>query len=136
MLSAEEEMRDLSNRLIVSVTSGDWAAYAELCAADLSCFEPEAVGNRVDGLAFHQHYFPKEPKTPSSTTTLADFRVRMVGSDAAVVTYTRLTQSLDASGSHQTIAYNETRVWHKSEAGGWKHVHFHRSPAGRWGVGT
>jgi hypothetical protein len=29
----------------------------ELCAEDISCFESEAVGHRVDGLDFHKFYF-------------------------------------------------------------------------------
>ena len=46
--------------------------------------------------------------------------------DAAVVSYVRLVQHLDGSGSAVTSRYEETRVWQKI-GGAWKHVHFHRS---------
>ena len=52
--------------------------------------------------------------------------VRMLGPDAAVVCYVRLTQSVDATGAPQTSRFEETRVWQR-ENGHWKHVHFHRS---------
>ena len=49
-----------------------------------------------------------------------------MGDSAAVLSYVRLTQSLDASGNPQTGRMEETRVWQKI-GGQWKHVHFHRS---------
>jgi hypothetical protein len=45
---------------------------------------------------------------------------------AAVISYVRLTQSLDAAGNPQTSRFEETRIWQRME-GAWKHVHFHRS---------
>jgi calcium/calmodulin-dependent protein kinase (CaM kinase) II len=45
------------------------------------------------------------------------------------VAYVRLTQKLDAAGNPTTVAIEETRVWHR-DGGRWRHVHFHRSPAG------
>ena len=53
--------------------------------------------------------------------------MRLMGDSAAVISYVRLTQSLDASGAPQTGRMEETRVWQKI-GGEWKHVHFHRSP--------
>ena len=53
--------------------------------------------------------------------------VRIMG-DAAVVSYVRLNQKLDAAGIPVTSAVEETRVWHRI-GGKWKHVHFRRSPA-------
>ena len=57
---------------------------------------------------------------------MASPHVRMLGSDAAVICYVRLTQSLDAAGAPQTSKFEETRIWQKV-GGAWKHVHFHRS---------
>ena len=45
---------------------------------------------------------------------------------AAVLSYVRLTQSLDESGVAHIGRVEETRVWQKVD-GPWKHVHFHRS---------
>jgi calcium/calmodulin-dependent protein kinase (CaM kinase) II len=47
--------------------------------------------------------------------------------DSAVLSYIRLTQTLDSAGAPQTGRMEETRVWQKIN-GEWKHVHFHRSP--------
>jgi calcium/calmodulin-dependent protein kinase (CaM kinase) II len=47
--------------------------------------------------------------------------------DAAVIAYVRLVQVRDDCGAVVTTATEETRVWQRS-SGGWKHVHFHRSP--------
>ncbi|MBU6173969.1 MAG: DUF4440 domain-containing protein, partial [Planctomycetes bacterium] len=46
-----------TQQLLVAITSGDWDSYAELCDPSLTCFEPEALGNLVDGLDFHRYYF-------------------------------------------------------------------------------
>jgi calcium/calmodulin-dependent protein kinase (CaM kinase) II len=53
--------------------------------------------------------------------------VRLLGADAAVVSYIRLNQKLNAAGEPVTAHVEETRVWQKI-GGSWKHVHFHRSP--------
>ena len=43
-----------------------------------------------------------------------------------MLSYVRLTQSLDDNGVPQIGRVEETRVWQKI-GGEWKHVHFHRS---------
>jgi calcium/calmodulin-dependent protein kinase (CaM kinase) II len=50
----------------------------------------------------------------------------MLGDDAAVISYVRLVQKLDAHGVPVTVTTEETRVWQRKD-GRWKHVHFHRS---------
>lgn len=54
-------------------------------------------------------------------------QVRLIGDNAAVVSYIRLQQKIDAVGRPLTIATEETRVWEK-KGGKWRNVHFHRSP--------
>jgi ketosteroid isomerase-like protein len=127
---AEEEVLELNRTLLATIAAGDWPAYRELVAPDITCFEPEAKGHLVAGLPFHEFYFKlagdsAKPATPA-TTTIATPVVKMLAADVALVAYVRLVQKLDATGSPITVASEETRIW-KRYAGGWKHVHFHRS---------
>ena len=128
--TAADEVLDLTRRLLATIAAGDWPAYRELVAPDITCFEPEAKGHLVEGLPFHEFYFKlaagaTKPATPA-TTTIAAPRVKMLADDVAVVAYVRLVQKVDAAGSPVTTTCEETRIWKRSAAG-WKHVHFHRS---------
>jgi calcium/calmodulin-dependent protein kinase (CaM kinase) II len=125
---AETELLALSAKLLKAIDAADWSTYAALCDASITCFEPEACGQLIAGLPFHQFYFDlAQGATPSPRqSTIAAPHVRLLG-DAAVVSYVRVVQKLDGSGSPVSVAAHETRVWQK-QSGGWKHVHFHRSP--------
>ncbi len=125
-----DEVLELTQRLLLAATSGDWDAYSKLCDPSLTAFEPEAAGNLVDGLDFHQFYFklPGNDHSPVQSTIVAP-HIRIMA-DVAVIAYVRLTQKLNSDGHPITAAMEETRIWQKS-AGHWKHVHFHRSPTGR-----
>ncbi|MDZ4820602.1 MAG: DUF4440 domain-containing protein [Planctomycetota bacterium] len=122
------ELLRLNERLLKSIVTGDWATYDSLCAADLTCFEPEALGHLVEGMAFHKFYFDLGAGAGSVNVTMAGAHVRMLGSDAGVVSYTRLVQRLDASGSPVTSRVEETRIWQRL-SNTWKLVHVHRSQA-------
>jgi calcium/calmodulin-dependent protein kinase (CaM kinase) II len=129
-MTTTQELLQLNQRLLEAIIRGDWAAYVELCDESITCFEPEARGQVVEGMPFHKYYFelpkPAAPQPPAhKNVTMAQPHVRIMG-DAAVLSYVRLTQSLDAQGSPQTGRMEETRVWQKI-GGKWKHVHFHRS---------
>ena len=128
MPTAADEVLDLTRKLLATIAAGDWPAYRELVAPDITCFEPEARGHLVEGLPFHEFYFKLgggSAKT-APTTTIAAPMVKMLADDVALVAYVRLVQKLDASGSPVTTTCEETRIW-KRFAAGWKHVHFHRS---------
>ncbi|WP_010583910.1 DUF4440 domain-containing protein [Schlesneria paludicola] len=127
-MSAEAELLELSKKLLTTIDTGDWAAYANLCDPSITCFEPEALGHLVEGLPFHKFYFdlPATATKPAKQSSIASPRVRLLG-DSAVVTYVRLVQKLDGAGAPVTVSAMETRIWQKSAAG-WKHVHFHRTP--------
>ena len=117
---------NLTRCLLESITAGNWQAYNELCDSSISCFEPEARGNLVEGLDFHQFYFDLDHKSLKAQTTMVRPHVRLMG-DTAIVSYVRLTQVADAITKEvSTKAAEETRVWNRSD-GNWKHVHFHRS---------
>lgn len=119
------ELLALNQRLLESIAAADWQAYAQMCHPSLSCFEPEARGNLVEGMEFHRFYFELGGARQPHNTTMSQPHVRVMG-DAAVVSYVRLNQRVDAEGRPATSAVEETRVWQKFD-GQWRHVHFHRS---------
>lgn len=124
----ESEIVDLTRRLVEAITHSDWETYLDLCAEDLTAFEPEARGYLVEGMAFHKHYFDMQDRSPyaNSTTTLSSPAVRMLGKDAAMIAYIRLTQRIGSEGTSTTSSTEETRIWQRID-GHWKHVHFHRT---------
>jgi Calcium/calmodulin dependent protein kinase II association domain len=124
--SIRAELLELNQRLLESIASGNWAAYQELCHPELTCFEPEARGQLVAGMAFHKFYFDLGAASTPRNTTMASPHVRMLGDDAALVAYVRLVQRLGSDDKPVTVASEETRVWQRFD-GQWKHVHFHRS---------
>ncbi len=120
------ELLRLNQRLLDSIAAGDWNAYQELCHPELTCFEPEARGQLVEGLAFHKFYFDLGAPTSPRNTTMTSPRVLMLGDDAAVVAYVRLVQRIGDDDKPATVCSEETRVWQRID-GRWRHVHFHRS---------
>jgi calcium/calmodulin-dependent protein kinase (CaM kinase) II len=125
MSDPTHELLALNQRLLDSIMSGDWSAYAELCDPSLTAFEPEAAGQLVAGLQFHKFYFDLGPPKGPRQVTMASPHVRIIG-DVGIVSYVRLNQKLDAAGAMTTAAFEETRVWQRQD-GKWRHVHFHRS---------
>ena len=131
--SSADDLLHLSQRLLDAVAGGDWKAYQSFVTDDLTCFEPEARGQLVTGLPFHEYYFrlPTNPdqKPNPVRNTMAGPVVRFLSDDVALVAYVRLTQSLDEAGRPVTKSCEETRIW-KKQGNAWKHVHFHRSLPG------
>lgn len=120
-----EEIVELTARLLMAISHGDWETYTQLCDPSLTCFEPEACGHLVDGLDFHKFYFDLPGSDEAVQSTIVTPHVRVVG-DMALIAYVRLTQKT-VNGSPISTAVQETRVWQKL-GGRWKHIHFHRSP--------
>src|SRR4051812_19269366 len=123
--STAAELIALTRRLLDCIARADWLTYKELCAADLTAFEPEACGQFVEGMDFHHFYFDHDDHHGRHQTTMIRPHVRVIG-DAAVVCYVRLIQRTDAAGRAVSSAFEETRVWQRQD-GRWRHVHFHRS---------
>ena len=126
MSDAENEIVTLTQRLLDSITGADWATYAELCDPSLTAIEAEAPGQTVAGLDFHKFYFDLGGVRGRHRTTMTGTLVRLMG-EAAVISYARLVQRLDADNKPVTASGMETRVWQKRD-GKWRHVHFHRTP--------
>ena len=122
----------LNKQLLDAIDSGDLETYRELCDPSLTAFEPEALGNLVEGLDFHETYFGS-PASGKRKSTVRAPHIRLLG-DTAVVAYVRLVQSTTSDGQHSTTAFEETRIWHKTRDS-WKNVHFHRSNVGRIKLG-
>jgi len=124
----ESELLDLSQQLLDSIDQQDWKNYTDLCDRGLTAYEPEALGQLVTGMPFHEFYFKLSGAGTPKQSTINSPQVRICG-EMAVVTYVRLIQSLDSEGRPQSSACEETRVWERKE-GAWQHTHFHRSQAG------
>uniref|UniRef100_A0A2C9F383 calcium/calmodulin-dependent protein kinase n=1 Tax=Sus scrofa TaxID=9823 RepID=A0A2C9F383_PIG len=102
--------------------------YRKICDPGLTAFEPEALGNLVEGMDFHRFYFENALSKSNKPihTIILNPHVHLVGDDAACIAYIRLTQYMDGSGMPKTMQSEETRVWHRRD-GKWQNVHFHRS---------
>jgi hypothetical protein len=120
----EEELLDLSQRLLDSIDQQDWPTYSELCDSTLSAFEPEALGHLVEGMEFHEFYFKLESDLVQKQSTISSPNVRLMN-DSAVITYIRVSQVATVDTLRST-ACEETRIWQKINDK-WQHVHFHRS---------
>jgi ketosteroid isomerase-like protein len=125
--SLEAEVLAANQKLLECIVAGDWLTYEELCARDLTAFEPESRGQLVEGLGFHRFYFELGGCKGPHHTTMASPHVRLIGADVAILSYVRLVQKLDSSGAPVVSGAEETRVWQRRD-GRWQHVHFHRSP--------
>jgi calcium/calmodulin-dependent protein kinase (CaM kinase) II len=119
------ELLALNRRLLEGIAAGDWATYEELCDPSLTCFEPEARGQWVEGMDFHHFYFKLGGVAGPVNITVSTPHVRVMG-DVAVISFIRLVQKLDASGNPITARSEETRIWQR-QGGRWRHVHFHRT---------
>ena len=49
-LTPEDELLVLNERLLESIDNNDYETYTDLCDVNLSAFEPEAMGQLVEGL--------------------------------------------------------------------------------------
>lgn len=73
----------------------------------MTAFEPESVGNLVAGMDFHKFYFENNSVSMTTTsgvnnsassgrnTTILNPHVHLLGEDAAVIAFVRLTQFFD-----------------------------------------
>uniref|UniRef100_A0A8C1TBC3 calcium/calmodulin-dependent protein kinase n=2 Tax=Cyprinus carpio TaxID=7962 RepID=A0A8C1TBC3_CYPCA len=130
VMARKQEIIKVTEQLIESINNGDFEAYAKICDPGLTSFEPEALGNLVEGHDFHRFYFENALSKGNKPvhTILLNPHVHLIGEDAACIAYIRLTQYMDGSGMPRTMQSEETRVWHRRD-GKWLNIHFHRSGA-------
>ncbi|XP_030420223.1 calcium/calmodulin-dependent protein kinase type II subunit delta isoform X10 [Trachemys scripta elegans] len=124
----KQEIIKVTEQLIEAINNGDFEAYTKICDPGLTSFEPEALGNLVEGMDFHRFYFENALSKGNKPihTIILNPHVHLVGDDAACIAYIRLTQYMDGSGMPKTMQSEETRVWHRRD-GKWQNVHFHCS---------
>ena len=123
-----------------AISCKDFEAYSRLCDQSMTCFEPETLGNLIEGMDFHKFYFDHVSGLPQQQsrqhnnllihTTLLNPNVHLMGEEGACIAYVRLTQYIDKFGDARTRQAQETRVWQKRNGRGWVCVHVHRSGNG------
>uniref|UniRef100_A0A671NCN1 calcium/calmodulin-dependent protein kinase n=1 Tax=Sinocyclocheilus anshuiensis TaxID=1608454 RepID=A0A671NCN1_9TELE len=130
MKARKQEIIKITEQLIEAINNGDFEAYAKICDPGLTCFEPEALGNLVEGMDFHRFYFENLLSKNSKPihTTILNPHVHLIGDEAACIAYIRLTQYVDEQGRPRSSQSEETRVWHRRDSK-WQNVHFHCSGA-------
>ncbi|XP_062240032.1 calcium/calmodulin-dependent protein kinase type II subunit delta isoform X1 [Platichthys flesus] len=124
----KQEIIKVTEQLIEAINNGDFEAYTKICDPGLTSFEPEALGNLVEGTDFHRFYFENalsKGKQPIHTILLNP-HVHLIGDEAACIAYIRLTQYIDGGGMPRTMQSEETRIWHRRDSK-WQNIHFHRS---------
>ncbi|XP_053730654.1 calcium/calmodulin-dependent protein kinase type II delta chain isoform X4 [Synchiropus splendidus] len=126
----KQEIIKMTEQLIEAINNGDFEAYTRICDPGLTSFEPEALGNLVEGMDFHKFYFENLLSKNSKPvhTTILNPHVHLIGEEAACIAYIRLTQYIDSQGRPRSCQSEETRVWHRRDAK-WLNVHFHCSGA-------
>ncbi|KAI3382656.1 hypothetical protein SNEBB_005399 [Seison nebaliae] len=142
----EQEIIKMTEALLASIACGDYDLYQRLCDSKMTAFEPESLGNLIEGLGFHKFYF-ENTNTRSSTSSTPNAAgsnsgmmkpnvntvilhpiVHMLSENSACIAYIRLIQYLDNNGNFRSHQFEETRVWQKKPGNSrWYCIHFHRS---------
>ncbi|XP_051945682.1 calcium/calmodulin-dependent protein kinase type II subunit gamma isoform X15 [Xyrauchen texanus] len=130
MKARKQEIIKITEQLIEAINNGDFEAYTRICDPGLTSFEPEALGNLVEGMDFHKFYFENLLSKNSKPihTTILNPHVHLIGEDAACIAYIRLTQYINSQGHPRSCQSEETRVWHRRDSK-WLNIHFHCSGA-------
>ncbi|CAM2706540.1 unnamed protein product [Rotaria socialis] len=120
------EITKVTEQLLQAIANSDYEMYKSLCDPKITCFEPETIGNLVEGLDFHKFYFDTvlsaKASKPTINCTMLTPVVHTLGDESACIAYVLLLQN----GQAQSVRTEETRVWHKKDSR-WLCVHFHRS---------
>jgi len=126
-IARKTDIIKMTECILDAVNSGDFETYTKLCDPAITAFEPEALGNLVEGIEFHKFYFDNSIKQSKTTNvTILNPVVHLLGDDAASIGYIKVTQTLDKQGHAYTSQSEETRIWQRKD-GRWSNVHFHRS---------
>src|SRR5438067_10903465 len=111
----QQELLEITWRMLNAIHTGDAATYAELSTPDLSCYE-DVCPYRIDGLEFHLTMIRQMGQNPVLRPARFDMltpRVQVYG-ETGIVTYTRL-MTYDEGGKPRWTTCNETRVFVRQE---------------------
>lgn len=139
VVQAKKEVLSKVHSMLYYISVGDLDAYQEMVLPTFTCFEPETQGTLVEGIQFHQYMFEnamlekenesifvKKRDRPKVNCTMIAPHVQLIGTDAACVSYTRLTQTTNSTNLTTVEKWCETRVLQRYNET-WKMVHCHRS---------
>ena len=56
-LARKQEIIKLTETILDAINGGDYETYTKLCDPGISAFEPETLGNLVQGMEFHKYFF-------------------------------------------------------------------------------
>lgn len=133
----DQEIYEFLLKHLKSVQDNDIAAYRETSVPELTLYEWWITPHRIDGLPFHE--FMMESNASRGTVFGSDAKQKAESrfdisslviqryGDAAIASYTLLVSTALPEGV-QVASHNESRVMVK-QAGRWKMVHVHKSPA-------
>ncbi len=123
-----QQIWDTLRRHLKSIYDGDATTYAETTAEDLSLYEWFVTPHRQDGLDFHLYMIEHHWAGVGGDYRfdLLEPRLQLYG-DIAITTYTFMLSQPGTEGVTHRL-HNETRVLVR-DAGRWKVVHVHKSPA-------
>ncbi|KAF1500669.1 Calcium/calmodulin-dependent protein kinase type II delta chain, partial [Eudyptula minor] len=127
----KQEIIKVTEQLIEAINNGDFEAYTKICDPGLTSFEPEALGNLVEGMDFHRFYFENGKQSffhlreSSSEYYFFSEFCYMCFSVCFCCAHPHIIGHL-GYGMPKTMQSEETRVWHRRD-GKWQNVHFHRS---------
>ena len=133
----DQEIHEFLLRHLKAIQENNSAGYRETTAPELTLYEWWITPHRVDGLPFHEFMmasnasrgtvFGSDAREKAETRfDLANVCIQRYG-DAAIASYTLMVSTALPDGVH-VVAHNESRVIVK-QAGAWKVVHVHKSPA-------
>ena len=127
-MNAEEEVLDITRRMLNAMYTSDPAVHRQHCAEDMSSVEWYIAPYRIDGAEFHLGLIEAGGNSPVKRFDMLTPRVQVYG-DTAIVNYTLLKTIAKPDADAAFSRINETRVFVKIN-GVWKMVHLHKSPAG------
>jgi ketosteroid isomerase-like protein len=127
-MTAEEEVLDITRRMLEAMYTADSDVHRQYCAEDMSSFEWYIAPYRIDGADFHLALIEAGGNAPVARFDMLTPRVQVYG-DTAIVNYTLLRTTVSEDRAAAFARMNETRVFVRLD-GAWKMVHLHKSPAG------
>ncbi|MCH8907380.1 MAG: nuclear transport factor 2 family protein [Candidatus Heimdallarchaeota archaeon] len=122
-MNAKEELEPVLRELLHAIRSGDAEKYTQMSSPELTCFEPETQGSRVDGLDFHLFFMNNQ--NPSNFYFEIVNPVYRIEGNLGYAVYTLIDNRVSDTG-FDLKQVNETRIFEKLN-GKWIMIHFHRS---------